>query len=135
VPPDAGLHKRANFSALIVGLAETGDRTRAAKAARSRLTDCAIHYTAIKASPYLHSKIIIAANKCAFGKQTFCNNKNKLFIIPCAHVSSRLLLIELSDCVQRVPVCEGEDDEEAFGLSHHQVERRLKVLLSGGVDN
>jgi hypothetical protein len=29
VPPDAGLHKRATFSTLIVGPAGTGDRTRA----------------------------------------------------------------------------------------------------------
>jgi hypothetical protein len=35
VPPDAGLQKRASFSALMVGLAGTGDRTRAGWAACS----------------------------------------------------------------------------------------------------
>jgi hypothetical protein len=44
VPPDTELQKRANFSTLIVDLAETGDQNRAAGAARSSITDCAIHY-------------------------------------------------------------------------------------------
>jgi hypothetical protein len=35
VPPGAGLQKRANFSTLILGLAGTGDQTRATCVARS----------------------------------------------------------------------------------------------------
>jgi hypothetical protein len=44
VSPDAGLQKRANFSALIVGLAETGDQTRAICLARSGAYRSAIRY-------------------------------------------------------------------------------------------
>jgi hypothetical protein len=42
--PDAGLQKRANFSTLIVGLAVTGDQTRATCVAGSRVNHSAIHY-------------------------------------------------------------------------------------------
>jgi hypothetical protein len=44
VPPDAGLQIKANFYTLIVGLAGTGDQTRATWVARSRLPDYAIQY-------------------------------------------------------------------------------------------
>jgi hypothetical protein len=44
VPPGAGLQKRAHFSQLIVGLAETGDQTRATCVAASRNNRSAIHF-------------------------------------------------------------------------------------------
>jgi hypothetical protein len=44
VPPDAGLQKRAAFSTLIVGLAETGDRTRATCVTGSGVSPSAMHY-------------------------------------------------------------------------------------------
>jgi hypothetical protein len=44
VPQDAGLHKRANFSTLILGLAGTGDRTRVTCVAGSCNNSSAIHY-------------------------------------------------------------------------------------------
>jgi hypothetical protein len=44
MPPDAGLQKRANFSTLNVGLAETGNQTRATCVAGSVTRSSAIHY-------------------------------------------------------------------------------------------
>jgi hypothetical protein len=44
VPPDAGLQKRATFSTLNVGPAETGNRTRATCVASSGTNRLAIHY-------------------------------------------------------------------------------------------
>jgi hypothetical protein len=44
VPPDAGLQKRATFSTLNVGLAGTGNRTRATCVAGSVSGRSAIHY-------------------------------------------------------------------------------------------
>jgi hypothetical protein len=44
VPPDAGLLKRSTFSALNVGLAGTGNRTRATCVASSGTNRSAIHY-------------------------------------------------------------------------------------------
>jgi hypothetical protein len=44
MPPDAGLQKRANFSTLIVGLAVTGDQTRAIRVAGSGDNRSAIYY-------------------------------------------------------------------------------------------
>jgi hypothetical protein len=44
VLPDAGLQKRANFSTLIVGLAGTGNRTRATCVAGTGTNCSAIHY-------------------------------------------------------------------------------------------
>jgi hypothetical protein len=45
VPPDAGIQKRANFSTLNIGLAGTGNRTRATCVASSGTVRLAIHYT------------------------------------------------------------------------------------------
>jgi hypothetical protein len=44
VPPYAGLQKRATFSTLNVGLAGTGNRTRATCVASSGTNHSAIHY-------------------------------------------------------------------------------------------
>jgi hypothetical protein len=44
VPPDAGLQKRATFSTLNIGLAGTGNRTRATCVASSGTNRSAIHY-------------------------------------------------------------------------------------------
>jgi hypothetical protein len=44
VPPDAGLQKRATFSTLNVGLAGTGNRSRATCVASSGTNRSAIHY-------------------------------------------------------------------------------------------
>jgi hypothetical protein len=44
VPPDAGLQKRDTFSTLNVGLARTGNRTRATCVASSGTICSAIHY-------------------------------------------------------------------------------------------
>jgi hypothetical protein len=44
VPPDAGLQERANFSTLILGLAGTGNQTRATCVAGSSASRSAIHY-------------------------------------------------------------------------------------------
>jgi hypothetical protein len=44
VPPDAGLQKRATFSTLNVGLARTGNQTRATCVASSGTNLLAIHY-------------------------------------------------------------------------------------------
>jgi hypothetical protein len=44
VPPDAGLQKRATFSTLNVGLAGTGNQTRATCVASSVARRSAIHY-------------------------------------------------------------------------------------------
>jgi hypothetical protein len=45
--PDAGLQKRATFSTLNIGLAGTGNQTRATCVASSVVTRSAIHYTYI----------------------------------------------------------------------------------------
>jgi hypothetical protein len=44
MPPDAWLQKRTNFSTLIVGLARTGNQTRATCMAGSGTNGSAIHY-------------------------------------------------------------------------------------------
>jgi hypothetical protein len=44
VPPDAGLHKRATFSTLKVGLAQTRNQTWATCVASSGTIRSAIHY-------------------------------------------------------------------------------------------
>jgi hypothetical protein len=44
VPPVAGLQKRDSFSTLLVGLAGTGNRTRATCVASSGTNRSAIHY-------------------------------------------------------------------------------------------
>jgi hypothetical protein len=47
-PPDAGLHKRATFSTLNVGLSGTGNRTLATCVASSGSNRSAIHYALLK---------------------------------------------------------------------------------------
>jgi hypothetical protein len=47
VPPDAGFQKRATFSTLNVGLARTGNRTRATWVASSGIIRSAIHYACL----------------------------------------------------------------------------------------
>jgi hypothetical protein len=47
VPPDAGLQKRATFSTRNVGLAGTGNQTRAAGVASSGTNRSAIHYALV----------------------------------------------------------------------------------------
>jgi hypothetical protein len=54
--PDAGLQKRANFSTLMVGLAGTGDQTRAACVAGSGTNRSAIHYDFCKIGHGLRKK-------------------------------------------------------------------------------
>jgi hypothetical protein len=49
VPPDAGLQKRATFSTLNVGLAGTGNQTRATCLASSGTNRSAIHYAFFRA--------------------------------------------------------------------------------------
>jgi hypothetical protein len=44
VPPDAGLEKRDTFSTIVIGLAGTGDRTRATCVAGSGNNSSAIYY-------------------------------------------------------------------------------------------
>jgi hypothetical protein len=56
VPPDAGLQKRATFSTLIVGLARTGDRTRATCGAGSGNNHSAIHYDSYNLKSIFHKK-------------------------------------------------------------------------------
>jgi hypothetical protein len=51
VPPDAGLQKRDTFSTLNVGLAGTGNRTRATCVACSGTNRSAIHYALIPLFP------------------------------------------------------------------------------------
>jgi hypothetical protein len=47
VPPDAGLQKRATFSTLHIGLAGTGNRTRATYVASIGTNRLAIHYASL----------------------------------------------------------------------------------------
>jgi hypothetical protein len=54
VPPDAELQKKATFSTLNVGLAGTGNQTRATCAASSGTNRSAIHYALIREAGFGH---------------------------------------------------------------------------------
>jgi hypothetical protein len=73
VPPDAGLQKRATFSTLNVGLAGTGNRTRATCMASSS----AIHYASLN-NAYLYT----ICGDCITQLLTYSEDPPSLFLLP-----------------------------------------------------
>jgi hypothetical protein len=62
VLPDAGLQKRATFSTLNIGMAETGNQTRSTCVASSGTNRLAIHYALSLSIAWLR-KFVLVCNK------------------------------------------------------------------------
>jgi hypothetical protein len=81
VPPDTELQKRATFSTLNVGLAGTGNRTRATCVAGSVARRSAIHYAFCPA--FLVGKISLGVNTpSSSGNVYFANGQPDRILVP-----------------------------------------------------
>jgi hypothetical protein len=100
VPPNAGLHKRATFSTLNVGLAGTGNQTRATCVASSVASRSAIHYASVAQTRTAFFTMcivkllekMISANAKKGGFHLFFFASGGLFAKPCTCTGNGLVV-------------------------------------------
>jgi hypothetical protein len=82
VLPDAGLQKRATFSTLNIGVAGTGNQTRAACLASSGTIRSAIHCASPPPHiPAMHNRIFFIMTHSRHIESNVCNQKNILALM------------------------------------------------------